>query len=77
MKRILIGVMLLAFAGVCVAAPKDDLVTAIAACAPVLMPQGLENDTPALADTYLLARDGEPAIDGESQIVIRRRRRTP
>ncbi|HEV2652260.1 MAG TPA: alpha/beta hydrolase, partial [Rhizomicrobium sp.] len=31
----------------------------IAACAPVLAPQGVENETPAFTDTYLLARDGE------------------
>jgi alpha-beta hydrolase superfamily lysophospholipase len=31
----------------------------IGACAPLLAPQGIENDTPAFTDTYLLARDGE------------------
>jgi alpha-beta hydrolase superfamily lysophospholipase len=31
----------------------------ITACAPLLAPQGLENDTPVFTDNYLLTRDGE------------------
>ena len=65
MKRILIGVMLLAFAGVCVAAPKDDLVTAIATCAAA-------NPDPTSADrqacdraaiaAFLASRSGQTAL---------------
>jgi acylglycerol lipase len=43
------------FAHACAA----GLVLLIAACAPLLAPRGIENDTPAFADSYLLTRDGE------------------
>jgi alpha-beta hydrolase superfamily lysophospholipase len=34
------------------------LVFLIAACAPLIAPRGVENDTPAFTDSYLLTRDG-------------------